>query len=102
MKRVIRAWAVLPLFLAGLALAAGDQVPPKLVNINTATVEELVALPAIGEARAQMIVRIRERNGPFKRVEELRALPRLSEKQFEALRRLVTVESGVGSQPTPR
>jgi competence protein ComEA len=89
MKRAIRILAALSLLLLGLV--AADQPPAKLIDINTATVKELEALPAIGEARAQMIVRIRERNGPFKQVEELRALPRLSEKQFEALRKLVTV-----------
>ena len=89
MKRAIKTLAALSLLLLGLV--AADQPPPKLIDINTATAKELEALPAIGEARAQMIVRIRERNGPFKQVEELRALPRLSEKQFEALRKLVTV-----------
>ncbi len=89
MKRAIKILAALSLLLLGLV--AADQPPPKLIDINTATAKELEALPAIGEARAQMIVRIRERNGPFKQVEELRALPRLSEKQFEALRKLVTV-----------
>jgi len=89
MKRAIKTLAALSLLLLGLG--AADQPPPKLIDINTATAKELEALPAIGEARAQMIVRIRERNGPFKQVEELRALPRLSEKQFEALRKLVTV-----------
>ena len=91
MKRAIQILAALSLLLLGLV--AADQPPPKLIDINTATVKELETLPAIGEARAQMIVRMRERNGPFKQVEELRALPRLSERQFEALRKLVTVRS---------
>jgi competence protein ComEA len=89
MKRATKILAALSLLL--LSLVAADQPPAKLIDINTATAKELEALPAIGEARAQMIVRMRERNGPFKQVEELRALPRLSEKQFEALRKLVTV-----------
>ena len=100
MKRAIQWLAALPLLLIGLA--AADQPAPKLIDVNTATVKELEALPAIGEARAQMIVRIRERNGPFKRVEELRALPRLSGKQFEALRKLVTVGSEEQQKQAPR
>jgi DNA uptake protein ComE-like DNA-binding protein len=40
-----------------------------------------------------MIVRIRQQNGPFKKVEELRALPRLSRKQFEQIRKLATAEN---------
>jgi competence protein ComEA len=100
MRRAIRTLLALSLVMIGPAGA--EQPPPKLIDINTATVEELEALPAIGEARAQMIVRIRERNGPFKRVEELRALPRLSEKQFEALRKWVTVGSEDQQKQAPR
>ncbi len=90
MRRAIQILAAVSLAVIGLA-GQDQPPPPKLIDINTATVEELEALPAIGEVRAQMIVRIRERNGPFKKVEELRALPRLSERQFEALRKLVAV-----------
>jgi len=100
MKRGIQTGAVLALLM--ISLAGADQPPPKLIDINTATVKELEALPAIGEARAQMIVRIRERNGPFQNVEELRALPRLSEKQFDALRKLVTVGSEEPHKQAPR
>ena len=82
---------VLLLLLTFPLIAAGKDAPAKAVNINTATVEELERLPEIGRARAEMIVRIRERNGPFKKVEELRALPRLSVAQFDRLKDLVTV-----------
>jgi len=54
-------------------------------------VEELEKVPGIGRARAEMIVRIRRKNGPFRQVEELRALPRLSEKTLKALTKLVSV-----------
>ena len=76
--------------LALLALLAGGaKAPPPSgsININTASVVQLEQLPGIGRSRAEMIVRIRERNGPFKKVEELRALPRLSEREFERLRK---------------
>jgi competence ComEA-like helix-hairpin-helix protein len=62
-----------------------------LLDLNRAGVEELDRLPGIGPARAAAIVRIRERNGLFRSVEELRALPRLSEKQFEELRKHIIV-----------
>lgn len=79
------------LLLWPFSAGAADRQRPPAVNINTAAAEELEKLPAIGRVRAEMIVRIRERNGPFKKVEELRALPRLSERQFEKLRKYVTV-----------
>ena len=63
------------------------EAPTTLVDVNRASRSELEALPGIGVERAKLIVRLREHNGPFRNIEELRALPRLSEKQFEALRR---------------
>ena len=42
-----------------------------LVDINTAGLEELMALPGIGETRAQAILDDREANGPFRYPEEL-------------------------------
>ena len=75
--------------MAGGAKAPRPSGP---ININTATVVQLEQLPGIGRARAETIVRIRERNGPFQKPEELRALPRLSERQFEQLRKHIRVD----------
>ena len=63
---------------------------PKL-NINSASQAELETLPGIGPERAGWMIATRKRNGPFRYVEELRATPRLSDRQFEALRPLVFV-----------
>ena len=71
--------------------AAKAPPPSGPININTASVVQLEQLPGIGRSRAEMIVRIRERNGPFKKAEELRALPRLSEREFERLRKFIKV-----------
>jgi competence protein ComEA len=62
-----------------------------LVNLNTATVEELIALPEIGEARAAAIVAYREANGPFESVDELVNVDGISERIVEILRPYVTV-----------
>ncbi|MBI3667521.1 MAG: helix-hairpin-helix domain-containing protein, partial [Acidobacteria bacterium] len=67
------------------------QPPRAPVNINTATVEQLQQLPGIGPVRAHQIIRLRQKNGRFRSVEELRALPRLSEKQFRQLKKYATV-----------
>ena len=75
-----------------------------LVNINKVTAEELEKVAGIGRARAEMIVRIRQKNGPFRQVEELRALPRLTEKTLKTIKKLVTVsrcESGPGGVTKP-
>jgi competence protein ComEA len=62
-----------------------------LININTATVDELDELPGIGEVRAQAIVDYRNQNGPFASVDDLLAVDGISEGVLEDLRPLVTV-----------
>lgn len=61
------------------------------VDLNTATVADLEALPGIGEATAQKIVDEREKNGPFASPEDLMRVPGIGEKKFESLKDLVTV-----------
>ncbi|GFP20596.1 competence protein ComEA, partial [Candidatus Hakubella thermalkaliphila] len=61
------------------------------ININNATAVELEKLPGIGPARAGAIVRERERNGPFRQVEELARVSGIGSKTVEALREYVAV-----------
>ena len=62
-----------------------------LLNLNTATVEQLQRLPGVGRVLATRIVQFRQKKGPFKRVEELLAVPGISEKKWNVLREYVTV-----------
>jgi competence protein ComEA len=64
------------------------------VNLNTATVEQLVELPGIGEAVAARIVAYREENGSFAKIEELMNVRGIGEKTFLRLRPLIFVEQG--------
>jgi len=61
------------------------------IDINTATVDELIGLPGIGEITAQRIVRFREENGPFQRVEDLMKVKGIGEKSLEKIRPYVSV-----------
>jgi len=63
-----------------------------LLNLNTATVQQLDGLPGIGPVLAQRIVEFREKKGGFRRVEELLAVPGISERKWQEIRTLVTVE----------
>ena len=76
--------AVLPLLLlaAGQSSAAAAQtasggaaaksaVPTAVININTASAAELESLPGVGPRTATLIVEYRQKNGPFKKIEEL-------------------------------
>jgi competence protein ComEA len=59
---------------------------PSPVNVNTATVDELTALPGIGEKRAQAILEARKQKGGFKSVEELTEVKGIGPANLEKLR----------------
>ena len=62
---------------------------PELLNINTATVEELQTLPNIGEATAQRIVDYRTQHGNFASVDALQNVKGIGVKTLEKLRPFV-------------
>jgi comEA protein len=66
-------------------------VPTAPLNLNTATVAELQALPGVGASTAKLIVEHRSKNGSFKKVEELMNIKGIGEKSFLKLKPLVTV-----------
>jgi competence protein ComEA len=63
-----------------------------VINLNTATPKELETLPGIGPALARRIVAFRDARRGFKRVEELLAVPGISEKKWKAIRDQVEVK----------
>lgn len=65
------------------------QQPPKL-DINSADVAALAALPALGLDRAELIVRHRSRHGRFESVEHLQAIDGIGKRTIERIRDLVT------------
>ncbi len=89
---LVLAVAVLSL-LPGTARGAASQtpVPNEKVNINTAGVDDLVALPGIGKAYAERIVEYRQKNGPFKRVEDILNVRGIGEKTFERIKDRLTI-----------
>ena len=68
-----------------------QQPPSAPVNINTATATELEALPGVGPAMAARIVEYRQKNGSFKKIEDLMNVKGIGEKSFLKLKPLVTV-----------
>ena len=61
------------------------------ININTATFEELKALPGIGDVIAQSILDLRKELGLFRLVEDLLLAKGLGEKKLEAIRDLIYI-----------
>jgi competence protein ComEA len=87
--RVARAFAPAWLLALGLALAAGAEDARKLqgvVNVNTASVQELQLLPGVGEARARAIVDLRKQRGGLKSLDELRDVKGIGDASLEKLR----------------
>lgn len=66
-------------------------VEEKLININTATLEELDSLPGIGEAKAQNIIDYREKNGFFETTEEIMEVDGIGEKIYNDIKDLICV-----------
>src|SRR5258708_257271 len=64
----------------------------QLININTASANELETLPGIGKGLAQRIIDHRKRFGPFRRPEHLIIVRGISDRRFRALQNMITVE----------
>ena len=71
--------------------AAKSTVAAGAVNLNTASAAELDALPGIGAKTAARIVEYRQKNGPFKKIEELMNVRGVGEKNFLKLKAQITV-----------
>jgi competence protein ComEA len=63
-----------------------------LINLNTATLEQLDQLPGIGPAIAQRIIDYREQSGSFKTIEEITEVSGIGEATFNKIKDLITVE----------
>ena len=61
------------------------------INLNTATREQLMTLPGIGEVRADAILAYREQNGRFDSVEEIQQVEGIKGKVFEKIRDQIEV-----------
>jgi competence protein ComEA len=64
--------------------------PRARTNINTATAEELEALPGVGEVTAARITAYREEHGPFRAVDDLIHIQGISDRTIDGFRDLVT------------
>ena len=82
--------ACLAASLAGMSPAA--YAADGVVNVNTATAEELLRLPGIGDAKARAILDYRKEKGAFKSVEQLREVKGIGDAALERLRPHLAIE----------
>jgi competence protein ComEA len=85
-----------PLAVTTLGAQEASQAAPAkataaALNLNTASAAQLEALPGIGAKTAALIVEYRQKNGGFKKIEELMNVKGIGEKSFLKLKALVTV-----------
>ena len=63
-----------------------NNIENKKININTATLEELKTIKGIGDAKAKSIIEYRDKNGGFKKIEDIKNITGIGEKMFEKIK----------------
>ena len=63
----------------------------RLVNINSANLEELKKISGVGDVKAQSIIEYREKNGGFKSIDEIKNIDGIGEKTFEKIKDKITL-----------
>lgn len=88
MKKILMMLMMLATMFVGMQAYAGD-----LVNVNTATVEQLQTIKGIGDKTSAAIVAYRNEHGDFKAVEGLTAVKGIGAKKLENAKGMLTVST---------
>lgn len=75
----------------GSGSAGNSGAEAGLVDLNTATLEQLMTLPGVGEAKAKAILEYRENTGPFTVPEDITNVPGIKKGSYEKLKSYITV-----------
>lgn len=76
----------------GTAAPSSAEGGTETVNINTASPEELQAIPGVGPSKAEAIAAYREENGPFQGIEDITNVSGIGEKTFEKIKSSISVK----------
>jgi len=69
----------------------GSESNGELININTASLDELDSLPGIGPTIAQRIIDYRTQNGPFTKIEQIMDVSGIGPSTFDEIKNLITI-----------
>ena len=71
--------------------SSGSVVISGKISLNTATIDELMMLPGIGEAKAEAIIKYREEVGAFQNIEELKEVNGIGDAIFDDIKKSITI-----------
>ena len=87
LRKLVVVLFVIAFLFGGIAQAADGAK----IDLNTATVQELVKLKGIGKKYAEKIVEYRETNGKFQKIEDIMKVKGIGQKKFNAIKDLIYV-----------
>lgn len=70
----------------------GEDLQEKSININTASKEQLVLLPGIGDSTADKILLYKKEHGAFKSIEDIMKIKGIGAKKFEKMKPYITID----------
>ncbi len=88
---VLALLVVSPSYVRAQAPAASVEKAAPVINLNTASAADLENLPGVGAKMAERIVEYRQKNGPFKKIEDLMNVKGIGEKNFLKLKARLSV-----------
>jgi len=79
-------------FLIGSIAPALSAEQAEMININTATVKEIMKLPGIGKKKAEAIIDFRQDNGVFEDINDLKKIDGIGKKTFEQIKERIVAQ----------
>ena len=95
MKSVLRSKMLVALLItiAFAFMGSVQAADSTKIDLNKATVQELVKLKGIGKKFAERIIEYRKENGNFTKVEDIMKVKGIGQKKFDAIKSLISVEA---------